>query len=116
LNYNFFELIKMNLRNITPLCFFLLLCIVISTPLFTLPIQLFPGVIEINRGIQHLSFDAPLSLAYFVGLGMNENDLDGISNFYLKPAGYMLAFIFTIGIPLLVALRLHFKRQTLNNK
>jgi len=98
-------------KNISPVWIFFILFIAISAPLFTFPIQLFPGVIEIDRGLQHLSFDAPLSLAYFIGLGMKEHDLEGISNFYLKPTGYILAFIFTVGFPLLIAIRFHFKKH-----
>jgi len=101
--------VKKRLSN--PIFVFVCLFLIISIPLCTLPIQLFPGVIEIHNDLQHLSFDAPLSLAYFIGLGMQKNDLEGISAFYLKPAGYMLAFIFTIGIPALVAFRISLKKQ-----
>jgi len=100
----------MKIAKIPPIYTFIILFLLISIPLFTLPIQLFPGVIEIDNGLQHFSVDAPLSLAYFIGMGMHEHDLDGIANFYLKPSGYMLAFIFTVGIPTLVAVRFSRKK------
>jgi hypothetical protein len=53
----------------------------------------------------------PLSLSYFIGLGYNEGDLDGIKDFYLLPEGWMLAIIFIVGIPALVAFRVYLKNS-----
>lgn len=90
---------------------FILLFLVISIPLWTLPIQLFPGVIVVKNGLQEMSFDAPLSLSHFIGLGLNEGDLEGVEEYYLKPTGYMLAFIFTVGIPALIAYRFYERKN-----
>jgi hypothetical protein len=46
-----------------------------------------------------------LSLAYFVGLGYQESEMKGVVDFYLTRRGYMLAFSFLLGFPLLLAYR-----------
>jgi hypothetical protein len=84
---------------------FAVLAIGITTPLLLFPINIFPGVIEINNGLQQLSYDVPLSLSYFIGRGFNEGDLDNVSVFYLKPASYFLVFIFTLAMPAMIAFR-----------
>ena len=100
----------MNALKNKPFLIFLILFLIVSIPLWTLPINVFPGVISYGNGIQNITEDAPLSLSYFIGLGYNEGDLEGIKDFYLKPTGYILAFIFTVGIPALVAYRLSAKK------
>lgn len=102
-----------NLKN-RPFLLFIVLFLVISIPLWTLPIQLFPGVIVIQNGLQEFVIDAPLSLSHFIGLGFNEGDLDNVKDFYLKPSGYALAVIFTIGIPALIAMRISFNKKKQN--
>ncbi|MBX2948370.1 MAG: hypothetical protein KF704_03745 [Crocinitomicaceae bacterium] len=100
----------MNALKNKPFLIFLILFLVVSIPLWTLPINFFPGVISYGNGIQDITEDAPLSLSYFIGLGYNEADMTGIKDFYLKPSGYMLAFIFTVGIPGLIAYRFSRKK------
>lgn len=100
----------MNTLKNKPFLIFLILFLVVSIPLWTLPINLFPGVISYGNGIQDITEDAPLSLSYFIGLGYNKEEMEGIKDFYLKPAGYILAFIFTVGIPALAAYRLSSKK------
>lgn len=99
-----------NLKN-RPYLVFLILFLVISIPLWTLPIQLFPGVIVVKNGLQEFSIDAPLSLSHFIGLGFNEGDLDNVKEFHLKPSGIALAVIFTVGIPALIAMRMSFSKK-----
>lgn len=100
----------MNALKNKPFLIFLILFLIVSIPLWTLPINVFPGVISYGNGIQNITEDAPLSLSYFIGLGYKEGDLEGIKDFYLKPTGYILAFIFTVGIPALAAYRLSSKK------
>lgn len=92
-----------------PLVIFFLGVILIATPLFLFPINLFNGAIVYESGAQKIVQDAPLSLSYFVGLGYKEQDMIGISNFYLKQEGYILAFCLIIGFPALLAYRLKIK-------
>lgn len=90
-----------------PFLIFIILFLIVSIPLWTLPLNLFPGEIVLENGLQHQVIKTNLSLSYFIGMGMNEGDLNGVHSFYLKPTGYMLAFIFTVGIPALVAFRFY---------
>jgi hypothetical protein len=91
------------LFKLGPLKLFLLVFLIISIPLFVFPINLFPGILLFGKlGIEK---EVPLSLSYFVGLGYNSKDLIslGITDFYLTVQGKILAFIFLIGIPSLLA-------------
>jgi hypothetical protein len=91
------------LAKLSPLHIFLLTFACTAIPLFLFPINLFPGIIEINQGKNAL--EAPLSLSYFIGMGYDTKDLEAmqISNFYLTTKGYILAFIFVLGLPGLLA-------------
>lgn len=90
-----------------PLLIFIILFLVVSIPLWIFPVNLFPGVITYSNGLQEVTEDAPLSLSYFIGLGYGDADMSTIKDFYLKPTGYILAFIFTVGIPALIAFRFY---------
>ena len=94
-----------------PFLIFIILFLVISVPLWIFPINLFPGVITYSSGLQEVTEDAPLSLSYFIGLGYKDADMSIVQDFHLKPTGYMLAFIFTIGIPALVAFRFYSSKK-----
>jgi hypothetical protein len=92
-----------------PIIIFFLGVILIATPLFLFPINLFNGAIVFENGAQKIVQDAPLSLSYFIGLGYEERDMVGVSDFYLKQEGYILAFCLIIGFPALLAYRLKIK-------
>jgi hypothetical protein len=92
-----------------PIIIFFLGVILIATPLFLFPINLFNGAIVFENGPQKMVQDAPLSLSYFIGLGYEEQDMVGVSDFYLKQEGYILAFCLIIGFPALLAYRLKIK-------
>jgi hypothetical protein len=91
------------LVKLSPLQIFLLTFICAALPLFLFPINLFPGIIEFNGG--KTMVNAPLSLSYFIGLGYDSKDLESlqVTNFYLTTKGYILAFIFVLGLPGLLA-------------
>ncbi|HNS42116.1 MAG TPA: hypothetical protein PKN22_05105 [Taishania sp.] len=84
---------------------FVICLLIVNIPLWFFPIQLFPGVIEFQNGLQAVTIEAPLSLSHFIGKGFNEGDLENVNDFYLKPTGYALAFIICIGLPFIIALR-----------
>lgn len=94
-----------------PITLFIALFIVLGILFFTLPINLFDGVIEYQRGLQEMKLERPLSLSYFVGMGMNEGDLDYVKDFYLVPKGWAMVVIFWVGIPALLAYRVHLKNK-----
>jgi hypothetical protein len=91
------------LYKLGPLKLFLIVFFIISIPLFVFPINLFSGIIVFGKlGIEK---EVPLSLSYFVGLGYDPSDLIsmGITDFYLTWKGKIVAFIFLIGVPGILA-------------
>jgi len=89
---------------------FALSFILIGFILFVFPLNLFPGeIIETNNGITR-TISAPLSLSYFVGLGYEEAEMDGVVDFYLTKTGYAMAFCLLIGIPFLISLRYYYRK------
>lgn len=100
---------KQSLRK--PIILFLILVIVIALPLFLLPLNLFSGEIIMADGLVETKVQAPLSLAYFIGMGYNEVDMVGVKDFYLLPQGYILAFLFILGIPALITYRIFLKKS-----
>jgi len=92
-----------------PIVIFVLGVVLIATPLFIFPINLFNGEIVFESGVQKVTQEAPLSLSYFIGLGYEEKDMQGISDFYLLTEGYILAFCLIFGFPALLAYRLKMK-------
>jgi hypothetical protein len=99
------EKVKSYLRR--PMFVFVTLFLLIAIPLFTLPLNLFPGEIVFKSGLMTVPEQAPLSLAYFIGLGYDEADMVHIESFRLLPTSYFLAFFFLFGFPSLAAYRVH---------
>lgn len=79
---------------------------------FLLPINLFDGVIIEQRGLQEIAHERPLSLSYFIGIGYDPDDMEYIKDFYLTGKGLMMAFIFIVGIPGLLAYRFYLKGKS----
>lgn len=90
---------------------FIITFLVIALPLFLFPINLFPGEAIKQFGEIEYAFKLPLSLSYFIGIGYELQDLEGIKDFYLLPQGYALAFCFLIGFPAILAFRVHIARK-----
>jgi len=91
---------------------FLLLMIGIALPLFTLPINLFPGEITYQKGISTYTItETNLSLSYFIGLGLNPGDLDDVASFRLSLWGYALAFCYLGLLPGVITYRIYLKRH-----
>lgn len=85
--------------------------VLISLPLLLFPINLFSGEIVLQNGITELKEQAPLSLSYFIGMGLNEGDLDQVKDFYLLPKGWITALLFIVCIPALIAYRYYLKAK-----
>jgi hypothetical protein len=80
--------------------------------LFSLPINLFPGEIVMERGLSTITLkDHNLSLSYFVGMGLNPGDLEGIKSFKLTPWGWALAFCYIFLLPGIIAYRIYMKQK-----
>ena len=100
------------LKTISPWIVFFALSTTIAAILFTLPINLFPGEIVWENGMQQVTIkDQNLSLSYFIGMGLNPGDLDHVKSFRLNNWGWALAFCYMVGLPGIIALRLHFSKK-----
>lgn len=91
------------LRN--PFIVFFLAVLVVSTLLFTIPINLFDG--EVTYSVNGITFTEPmkLSLSYFLGIGLTEGDLQDVQGFRLIGTGYLLVGLITLGFPALIGYR-----------
>jgi hypothetical protein len=103
------------MKNWSPTLVFFLCFVVIALPLFIFPINLFSGEIVIANGLQNVVEEAPLSLSYFVGNGYDPADLLNIASFRLTVRGWIMAVIFLIGMPALVAYRFHLSQHKRKN-
>ena len=99
-------------KTISPWLVFIGLSLIISVILFSLPINLFPGEIVMERGLSTITLkDHNLSLSYFVGMGLNPGDLEGIKSFKLTPWGWALAFCYIFLLPGIIAYRIYMKQK-----
>lgn len=96
---------------ISPLFIFLIGFLVLGGVFFVFPINLFDGMIILENGLQTIEKEVPLSLSYFVGMGLNEGDLLGVKDFYLLPKGIAMVGVIWIGIPALLAYRFYLKSK-----
>jgi hypothetical protein len=94
-----------------PVKVFILMTLFIAVPLCIFPLNLFQGEVILENGISEQVVKAPLSLSYFFGLGYSEEDMIGIKDYYLLPEGYLLAFLFIVGIPALAAYRVYLGKK-----
>ena len=78
---------------------------------FLFPIEIFDGEVVFEKGLVHFTTKGPLSLSYFIGLGLDPKEMDGIKDFYLLPKGYFMAFLFTFCIPALVSYRVYISNK-----
>jgi hypothetical protein len=93
-----------------PIVIFFLSFVLIALPLFLLPLNLFKGEIVYKQALVEQKVAAPLSLSYFIGIGYDQQDMVGVKEFYLVKDGIILAVLFLIGIPAIIAYRFHLKR------
>ena len=92
-----------------PIIIALVLSSILAILFFTLPINLFDGVIVYKQGISTINVETQLSLSYFVGLGFDEADMTNVDTFYLTLKGKVMAVIFIFGFPSLLAVRMYSK-------
>ena len=94
-----------------PIIVFLTTLISLTLVFFVFPINVFDGKIVYEYSFKEHTINAPLSLSYFIGLGYDESDMVGVKTFYLTLKGTIMALIFIVGLPALLALRLYFKNN-----
>jgi hypothetical protein len=77
------------------------------------PIPMYDGIAYYKRGLVDFHSERKLALSYFFGIGTERLTLLGIqpTSFQLKNIGYVLFVLIHIGLPALVALRIHFAQQ-----
>lgn len=89
------------------LFYFVAIAALFALVFFLFPINLFDGIVVYKSGVQSYELEQPLSLSYFIGLGYDESDMEIVQSFRLTTKGWIMAFIFIIGIPGLIAYRIH---------
>jgi hypothetical protein len=50
-----------------------------------------------------------MSLSYFVGIGLDEADMQDVESFKLTAKGWAMAALFIFGLPALLAYRIYLK-------
>jgi hypothetical protein len=98
-----------------PIAIFFATVVILGLVFFLFPINLFDGKIVYQEGLKEYTLDAPLSLSYFIGLGYDEADMVGVKSFYLTTKGIVMALIFTLGFPALLAFRVHLRNTKATN-
>lgn len=102
-------MIKNLLKN--PLTVFALTFVFFAVPLFFFNISIFDGEIIVMQGTKEIGLPIKLSLSYFIGVGINPEDLKDIEGFHLVSKGYFLAACLLIGFPSLMAYRSYISKR-----
>ena len=93
----------MNQKSKKPFLIYLSLVLILLAIFFLFRIDLFPGEITTKDKI----YTCDISLSYFINMGGSKQDFANIESFRLLPKGYALALIMILGLPALVAYRVH---------
>lgn len=84
--------------------------VVVLTALFCLlPIEVFDGEVVTKVNDKEVVMPTKLSLSYFFGIGVDPSSLAAIETFRLTGMGWILVFIFIIGMPGMISYRLYLK-------
>lgn len=94
-----------------PVAVFVLTMILVSTILFTLPINLFDGEVIYNVNGFEYSRPMKMSLSYFIGLGISDEDLLDVKSFHLVGMGYFMVVLMLFAFPALIAYRVWIGNQ-----
>ncbi len=94
-----------------PIVLFSVLAFVLACLFFLLPINVFDGGLIVEDGFGEYLDERPISLSYFIGMGYDSQDLieNNVKDFYLTTKGVVMAFVFILGFPALLAYRMHLK-------
>jgi len=91
------------------LAIFVITAFVLAIIFFVFPIRIFDGEMHVVNQLQDYTIDTPMSLSYFVGIGLDEADMKDVESFRLTAKGWAMAAVFIIGIPALLAYRIYLK-------
>ncbi len=92
-----------------PLVIFIGSVIVLGLLFCLFPINVFDGIIVYKQGLQTVEVETPLSLSYFIGLNLYPENMEGVEDYYLTTKGIVMAFLFIIGFPAILAYRFYLK-------
>jgi len=81
--------------------------VLIALVLCLVPVELFNGEATWTINDTTISKAQNLSLSYFFGIGLENSDVAYADSFRLTGQGWMLAFIFILGIPGLISYRIY---------
>jgi hypothetical protein len=98
-----------------PILIFFIGVVVMSMLFFLIRINIFDGEVVYVSGIQKEVIKAPISLSYFLGIGYTDKEIEGIESFRLLPTGYLMTFVLIIGLPALIAYRIHLGKSKKTN-
>lgn len=93
-----------------PWILFFSLSLVLAAIFFLFNIAIFDGKIEFTGVEGSFVLDAKLSLSYFIGIGIEPEDMVDVKDFYLTGQGIFMAFVFILGLPALLAYRIRLKK------
>lgn len=97
------------------LIIFVIGSVVVTLVLCLLPIRVFDGeAIWISAG-NEIVLSQQISLSYFFDIGIDKEYFAMVEGFRLTGKGWMLAFIFIIGIPALISYRFYLKGSQKSN-
>lgn len=90
---------------------FCVLAFVLACIFFLFPINVFDGALVVQDEFGEYIEERPISLSYFIGMGYDAKDMAdrNISDFYLTTKGVVMAFVFILGFPALLAYRMHLR-------
>jgi hypothetical protein len=85
--------------------------VLFAAPLFFFNISIFDGEIVVLQGSREMTLPIKLSLSYFIGIGIDSEDLQDIQGFHLVSKGYVLSACFLLGFPTLMAYRSYLAKK-----
>lgn len=83
--------------------------VVVALILFLIPTPIFDGEVTWNVASKSVTLKQRLSLSYFIGIGVEDQQLAYVDHFRLTAQGWLLAFIFILGLPGMIAYRFYLK-------
>lgn len=77
------------------------------------PIPMYDGVFCYKKELVDFQSEGKVALSYFFGIGLHKIEIMGLqpTTIRLKGIGYVLFGLIHLGLPVLIALRVHFSRQ-----
>lgn len=88
-----------------PAVIFILLFVIISCVLLFFRIRLFDGEVVLNYGGVRRVEGVKMALGEALGIGVTKEEMQNVESVSLNITGYVLAFLVTIGLPVLIAYR-----------